>query len=307
MVVYTSGTTGHPKGILITHGMLRAITLSYLTDVNDVFSQVISIYAAHMSHGAGLYSLMNVLKGAWYVYPRVSEFDPLEIFYLAENFGLAHMFTASTIVKGLGLLAASSLSHTLKGFRTIVYGGGPRYMADLVDAVEIFGDIFVQIYGQEKCPMAISVLNRQDVSDRGHPRWRERLASIGRAQSVVEEQIGDSTVYPLAFAQTGEVKCAGSPSCTDTGTNRKPTKTFINGWFMTGDMGVVHETGHIKLKYLSKDLIISGGSNIYPREDEELPLAHPDWGEEVVAFFVAKAGCGILGEMLDIHRKNHTA
>ena len=79
------------------------------------------------------------------------------------------------------------------------------YIADIVNAVKIFGDIFVQIYGQAECPMAISVLSRQTVSDIGHLRWRECLASVGWAQSVVEVQIGDSTANPLAIAQAGEI------------------------------------------------------------------------------------------------------
>ena len=86
------------------------------------------------------------------------------------------------------------------------------YMADIVNAVEIFGDIFVQIYGQGECPMAISVLSRQTVPDRGHLRWRKCLASVGWAQSVVEVQIGDSTANPLAIAQTGEIQVRGQPA-----------------------------------------------------------------------------------------------
>ena len=86
------------------------------------------------------------------------------------------------------------------------------YMADIVNAVEIFGDIFVQIYGQEKCPLAISVPSRQTVSDRSYLRWRECLASVGWAQSVVEVQIGDSTANPLAIAQAGEIQVRGQPA-----------------------------------------------------------------------------------------------
>ena len=115
-----------------------------------------------MSHGAGLYSIIHVLKGAGHVYPKTGGFDPLEIFELAEHFGSAHMFAAPTMVKRM-TCAAKSLYQTPSGLRTVVYGGGPMYVSDIIEAVEVFGDVFVQIYGQGECPMTISVLSRFDV------------------------------------------------------------------------------------------------------------------------------------------------
>ena len=207
---YTSGTTGRPKGVLITHDMLRTMAFSYLANVDYVLSKDVAIYAAPMSHGAGLYSIIHVLKGAGHVYPKTGGFDPLEIFELAEHFGSAHMFAAPTMVKRM-TLAAKSLSQTPSGLRTVVYGGGPMYVSDIIEAVEVFGDVFVQIYGQGECPMTISVLSRFDVSDWSHPRWRERLASFGKAQSVLEVQIGDSMANPLAIGETGEIQVRGQP------------------------------------------------------------------------------------------------
>ena len=311
---YTSGTTGYPKGVLITHSMLRTMALGYLADVDDVFLEDVAIYAAPMSHGAGLYSIMHVLKGAGHVYPKSGRFDPLEIFDLAEHFGSAHMFAAPTMVKRMSL-AAKLLSNVPSGFRTVIYGGGPMYVNDIIEAVDVFGDIFVQIYGQGECPMTISVLSRKEVSDRSHPRWRERLASVGRAQSVVEVQIGNAIANPLAVGEIGEIQVRGLPVMP--GYWNKPQanqKTLISGWLMTGDIGVMDKDGYITLKDRSKDMIISGGSNIYPREVEEALLTHPDvaevsvigrahpeWGEEVVAFVVSQAESAIPDEILDSH------
>jgi len=311
---YTSGTTGRPKGVLITHDMLRTMAFSYLANVDYVLSEDVAIYAAPMSHGAGLYSIIHVLKGAGHVYPKTGGFDPLEIFELAEHFGSAHMFAAPTMVKRM-TLAAKSLSQTPSGLRTVVYGGGPMYVSDIIEAVEVFGDVFVQIYGQGECPMTISVLSRFDVSDRSHPRWRERLASVGKAQSVLEVQIGDSMANPLAIGETGEIQVRGRPVMP--GYWNKPLadeETLINGWLMTGDVGVMDEDGYITLKDRSKDLIISGGNNIYPREVEEVLLSHPDvmeisvvgrdhpeWGEEVVAFVVLRSDSAVSNEVLDRH------
>ena len=95
------------------------MALGYLADVDDVFLEDVAIYAAPMSHGAGLYSIMHVLKGAGHVYPKSGRFDPLEIFDLAEHFGSAHMFAAPTMVKRMSL-AAKLLSNVPSGFRTVI-------------------------------------------------------------------------------------------------------------------------------------------------------------------------------------------
>ncbi len=114
--------------------------------------------------------------------PRAG-FEPREIFDLARHFGSVHMFAAPTMVKRM-TEAAKAAGETGEGLRTVVYAGGPMYLADIIEAVEVFGPIFVQIYGQGECPMSITALSREDIADRTHPRWRERLASVGRAQSV---------------------------------------------------------------------------------------------------------------------------
>jgi long-chain acyl-CoA synthetase len=311
---YTSGTTGRPKGVEITHGMMQSMALSYFVDVDHVFDSDVALYAAPMSHGAGLYNLMHVMKGAGHVCPVSGGFDPEEIFALGAHFGAVHMFAAPTMIKRLTQQAVQR-EEPPTGLRTIVYGGGPMYMADIEEAVDVFGDIFVQIYGQGECPMAISALSRKDVADRTHPRWKERLASVGKAQSVVEVEIADPNGRPLPIGEVGEIMVRGAPVMKAYWKNPEATqKSIVNGWLMTGDMGVIDHDGYITLKDRSKDLIISGGSNIYPREVEEVLLLHksisevsvigtphPEWGEEVVAFIVLAGGETLNKPDLDAH------
>jgi long-chain acyl-CoA synthetase len=198
---------------------------------------------------------------------------------------------------------AKTTGETGAGLRTIIYAGGPMYNADIIEAVEHFGPIFVQIYGQGECPMGITALSRHDVTDRSHPRWRERLQSVGIAQSAVEVRIGGPDGAPLAPGTHGEIMVRGDSVMPGYWQNTEANaKTLVNGWLMTGDMGFMDADGYVTLQDRSKDMIISGGSNIYPREVEEVLLTHPDvdevsvvgrphadWGEEVVACVVGRA------------------
>ena len=317
---YTSGTTGRPKGVQITHRMLRTMALDYLACVDDASAQDCAVYAAPMSHGAGLYNIMHVLKGARQVCPASGGFDPDEIFALSAHFQRVHMFAAPTMVKRM-TLAAQAGGQDGAGLRSVIYGGGPMYVADIEQAVDRFGPIFIQIYGQGECPMAITTLSRAEVADRSHPKWRARLASVGRAQTSAELRIGDATGQPLPPGVLGEIMVRGDAVMPGYWQNPQANaKALLDGWLMTGDMGFLDEDGYLTLQDRSKDLIISGGSNIYPREVEEVVLQHPlveevsvvgaphpDWGEVVVAFVVTADGQPLDRAALDGHCLAHIA
>ena len=311
---YTSGTTGKPKGVRITHGMILATSLCYPVDVDPVTAADAALYAAPMSHGAGIYAPIHVALGAGHIVPLSGGFDATEVLDLSADHGATSMFMAPTMVRRL-TDAAKAAGRRGDGIRTIVYGGGPMYTADIEDAVDWFGPKFLQIYGQGECPMAITALSRVEVADRSHPRWRERLSSVGRAQSAVEVAIGDGKGRLLPPGETGEIMVRGAPVMPGYWKNEAATaKTLIDGWLMTGDVGRLDADGYLTLADRSKDVIISGGTNIYPREVEEVLLTHPDvhevsvvgrpspeWGEEVTAFVVAAPGHEVDADALDAH------
>ena len=265
-----------------------------------------------MSHGAGLYNFAQVIAGARHVVPESRGFDAEEFFALAAAHGDATTFAAPTMVKRLVDHAQASATPG-NAIRTIVYGGAPMYAADILRAIGVLGDRFVQIYGQGESPMTITALSRAQLMDRSHPRYQARIASVGVAQSAVQVRVADETGRPLPAGATGEVLVRGDSVMLGYWRNPAATAAALrDGWLHTGDVGVLDDDGFLTLKDRSKDVIISGGSNIYPREIEEVLLRHAgvqevcvigrphaEWGEEVVAFVVRRPGALVDADALD--------
>jgi len=309
---YTSGTTGRPKGATLTHRNLVSMTMNYFADVDTIAPADCMIHAAPLSHGSGIYAMPHVAMGANNVMPESGHFDPAETVALINRLPGATFFFAPTMI--VRLLQSPALD-TLNAanLKTIVYGGGPMYVSDTLKAIERLGQKFVQIYGQGESPMTITGLSREHHRETDHPRYRERLGSVGVARTDVEVRVVDEFDAELPAGEIGEIVVRGDVVMKGYWNNPEATaKTLKGGWLHTGDMGSFDEDGFLTLKDRSKDMIISGGSNIYPREIEEVLLKHPavlecsvigrphpDWGEEVLAYVVAKPGTPLDQKSLD--------
>lgn len=301
---YTSGTTGRPKGATLTHRNLLAMTMAYFTDVDAIAHGDAILHAAPMSHGSGLYILPHISAGACHVVPESDRFDTDEIFALLTAHRGVGMFAAPTMVNRL---VAAGDGGRATGLKTIIYGGGPMYLEDCKRAMACFGPRLAQIYGQGETPMTITVLSKHEHEAALRDGDDERLSSVGRRHTPVDVRLGDEEDGMGEILVRGDTVMAGywnNPDAT--------AQAVRDGWLQTGDIGSFSADGYLTLRDRSKDLIISGGSNIYPREIEEALLRHADvaevaivgqadreWGEVPVAFVVRRAGTQVDAAALD--------
>jgi len=229
------------------------------------------------------------------VIPESGHFEPEEIYALLETWRNVSFFAAPTMIVRL---LASPAARPPANLKTITYGGAPMYVADSLRAIELFGPRLYQLYGQGESPMTITGLTQAMHAE------RRALESCGIARTGVEVAVFDADDAPLPPGETGEIVTRSD--CVMAGYWQNPEaseRALRGGWLHTGDLGSLDGAGFLTLKDRSKDMIISGGSNIYPREIEEVLLRHPavaecsvvgrphpEWGEEVVAFVVSRQG-----------------
>lgn len=308
---YTSGTTGRPKGAMLTHNNLLAMTMNYFADVSPLQPEDVMLHAAPLTHGSGLYALPAVAKGAANVILKAERFDPEAIFQTIQERKVTCLFLVPTQVTHL-VNSPHLDRYDLSSLRCLCYGGSPMYVEDLKRAVRTLGPVLVQIYGQGEAPMTISYLRREEHGLQGRPDEERRLSSAGIARTDVLVRIVDDEDREVPLGTMGEIVCRGEVVMKGYWQNPEATaETLRGGWLHTGDLGVVDEAGYLSIMDRKKDMIISGGANIYPREIEEVLLRHPavyevavigvhdpEWGEAVKAVVVLRQGMQATAEEL---------
>ena len=314
---YTSGTTGRSKGAMLSHRNLMAATIAHLADIESLDEWCSQLHVAPMSHGSGMYMLPSIARGARQVVPTSGAFEPVEFLELCDQHPACGAFLAPTMIQRLRIAVEEGKRSRPKHLRNIVYGGGPMYVEELRKSTTVLGPVFSQIYGQGEAPVTITGMNQAaHVTDDD-----AILGSVGWPRSGTEVRVTDSDGNDLPAGSIGEILCRGDVVMAGYWRNPAATaETLRGGWLHTGDMGSFDERGCLTLRDRSKDVVISGGSNIYPREVEEVLLLHPavaktsvvgrpdtEWGEVLIAFVVREEGAEVSTAELDAHCLEHIA
>ena len=311
---YTSGTTGRPKGATWTHRTGRIVVMNYLADVYPITSDDVVLHAAPLSHGSGIVALPAVARGATNIILDALSFSPELLLSTVERHRVSHIaFLAPTQIVAI-LDRYEPGRYDLGSLAAVCYGGAPIYLEHLKAALAAFGPVFAQIYGQGEAPITVTGLTREM-----HARFAAtddpRLGSAGLARTDVEVRIVDADGIPVGPGEPGEIVTRGDVVMREYWDNPEATAAAIrDGWLYTGDVGTLDEHGYLYLLDRTKDMIVSGGNNVYPREVEEVLVTHPAvanvvvigipdeyWGEAVHAVVVREQGAEVSGrELIDL-------
>jgi fatty-acyl-CoA synthase len=303
-IVYTGGTTGRPKGVALPYRTTNELTRIQLAEWQWP-EQVRFLACTPLSHAAGSVLMPTLLRGgSLVVLPR---FTPDDFFDAIEQ----HRITATMLVPTmLYTLLDHPRSSTadLSSLETIYYGAAAMSPTRLAEALDRWGPRFVQFYGQTESPMTICVLRKEDHD----PAIDGRLSSCGRPVPWVTTALLDSDNRPVAQGEPGEL-CVRGPLVM-AGYWNKPEETAAaleGGWLHTGDVAVQDEQGFLTIVDRKKDLIITGGFNVYPREVEDVLTTHPavaaaavigvpddKWGEAVKAVVQLREAAGVAADEL---------
>jgi fatty-acyl-CoA synthase len=310
---YTSGTTGRPKAAMLTHGQMMFVVTNHLCDLMPgTTEEDVSLVVAPLSHGAGIHALTQVARGAASVLMPGERLDCAEAWRLVEHHRVSNMFTVPTI---LTMLArdpeVDRRDHS--SLRTVIYAGAPMYRADQVHALRKLGPVLVQYFGLGEVTGNITVLPPALHCLEDDPAYP--LGSCGYPRTGMEISIRDPDGHALPAGETGEICVRGPAVFAGYFDNPEANaKAFAGGWFHTGDLGHVDVKGFLYITGRASDMYISGGSNVYPREIEEVLLTHPavaeacvvgvpdaKWGETGVAIIVPRADATVTAEVLLAH------
>ncbi|NWG02627.1 MAG: long-chain fatty acid--CoA ligase [Syntrophaceae bacterium] len=306
---YTSGTTGAPKGIMITHRNILTCTQLLLCDVYDITLEDKLLTVGALSHAGSVRVLPFIIRGATnYLH---SHFDPTKAFKEIETSKITDFSTVPTIL--IGLMDHPERSrYNLASLKRITYAGSPMAVERIKEALKIFGPILDQSYGQAESIITITHLPRYEHILDADPVRERRLASAGREYPGVRVKVVDEQDRPLNPGEIGEVITRSD--LVMRGYWKQPDKTeeaLRGGWLHTGDIGYLDEDGYLYLVDRQHDKIITGGLNVYPREVEEILSTHPAvaqvavfgvedslWGEAVTAAVVAREESKVTTEEL---------
>lgn len=315
---YTSGTTGAPKGIMLTHRNIMTCTQFLLTDVYDISEGDQFLTAGALSHAGSVRILPFLIRGA--TCHLHGHFDAERILKETESLKITDWAVVPTML--IAIMDQPEISRfDLSSLKRITYAGSPLPVERIKEALERFGPVLDQSYGQAESIITITHLSRNEHIFSGDSIREKRLASAGREYPGVQVKIVDDNNHSLGPNETGEVVTRSD--LVMRGYWNQPDKTqetLVDGWLHTGDIGYLDEGGYLFLVDRKHDKIITGGLNVFPREVEEVISAHPAvaqvtvfglkdpfWGEAVTAAVVIREGMSLTAEELGAFCKERLA
>jgi fatty-acyl-CoA synthase len=305
VLVYTGGTTGLPKGVAHTHRVHVTMILTEMADW-DWPAEVRYLALTPITHAAGAMIMPVLLKSG--TYAMTQGFTPEKFVRLVEQHRITATFLVPTMIYVL-LDSPARQGADLSSLQLIIYGASPMSPARLIEGMQVFGPVFMQLYAQSEAPNTVTVLHRHEHDPVNHP---ERLASCGTPCVGTQVRLLDDDGHEVPAGEVGEI-CVRGPLVMQ-GYWNKPEETaraLRHGWLYTGDLARRDADGYFYIVDRSKDMIISGGFNVYPREVEDALSQHPavaaaavvgvpdeKWGEAVRALVVLRPGASVHAEEL---------
>lgn len=309
-IMPTGGTTGTPKGVMLSH---RNLSLSVANGViNTPYAPgepIVNLAAAPMTHSAGFLSLSASARGGTVVV--LTRPDPASLLQSIEQQRVTELFLPPTVIYRL-LETPGLAERDLSSLRYLMYGAAPMSLEKLKQALRVFGPVMFQGYGQTEAPGSIAFLRPGDHFVNGDIAPDSRLSACGLPAITNTLAIMDDARKPLAQGLTGEICVRGD--IVMKGYYKQPDKTaeaIVDGWLHTGDIGHLDAEGFLHITDRRRDMIISGGFNVYPSEVEQVLWTHPDvldcavigvpdpmWGEAVKAVVELKPGAQVDAQEL---------
>ena len=294
-LIYTGGTTGRPKGVMDTHRVLASMALTALAEY-EFPKEVRYLAASPITHAAGMHVVPTLLRGG--TVHLHDKFDPEKYLRTIESERITLCFGVPSMV--YALLDHADLDRTdLSSLETFLYAASPMAPARLADGLDRIGPVFTQYYAQSECPAATVLAQRHH-----DPSVPGRLSSCGKPVATIRLTLLGDDGRPVATGEPGEI-CLQGPCMMDGYWNQPEltAETIVDGWVHTGDMAACDDDGFLTIVDRKKDMIVSGGFNVFPREIEDVLTTHaavagaavigvPDekWGEAVTALVVLRPG-----------------